>query len=102
MTLQHAARLLHDPTLGSAGLRAACFLMRQHLEQRLAGPPGPGRPPSVRALLAVALVDRPADARRLAQLWDALSRACHAHGHELAPARSTVEAWLVDLQRAAP
>jgi hypothetical protein len=93
MNPAHLDALLH-PDLGSAGVRGACFLLRQELEAHLAGLPEASEGASVRSLLAVAFVAHdPDDAVRLAHAWLGLSRACHAHGQQLPVDRRLVRAW---------
>lgn len=42
----------------------------------------------------------PADAWRVAELWNNLSRVAHHHAYELTPTRPEIETWRRDVERA--
>lgn len=99
--LAEARRLVRDGDRMKQGAwaRAAAFLARQALERairhrlirthRLSGYP------TFKALLLSSEVFLGRDlSRRAGWSWEALSRATHHHGYELAPTAAELEAWM--------
>jgi len=99
--LREARRLVHDGDRMKDGAwaRAAAFLARQALEQairqRLIRSYKLSGYPSFKALLLASEVFLGRDlARRAGWSWEALSRATHHHGYELAPTAGELQAWM--------
>lgn len=100
--LAAATRLVEQPRPETAGLwgRAAAMLTRHALEGALDAAlaeraPGAQHAPFAVRLLVLRRVHPDAElAERVAYAWNALSRATHQQGYELAPPAASLRAWM--------
>jgi hypothetical protein len=105
LTAARAATGDRSPAWGTSWGRAAAFLARQALEQAVSTAWLGGLAELSTASFSDQLVCLPLllgdeEAARARQAWYALSRACHAHPYELAPALSEVVELLEAAERA--
>ena len=105
--LREARRLLDSPPSTQPGLweRAAILLARQALEEALDDFWRARSPDLLHASMRAQLLclgeimRNHHDAAQVAQLWGALSDACHFSAVQPTPAAAQVHAWLNDTQR---